>query len=583
MTKFEIKDEFYYDEQPIKIISGAIHYFRVVPEYWLDRLEKLKALGCNTVETYVPWNLHELHEGQFNFAGNLDLRQFIKLADSLALHVILRPAPYICAEWEFGGLPYWLQKYPDLKIRFDNPLFLEKMEQYFEALFKQVVDLQVTNGGPIIMVQVENEYGSYSNDSDYLNKMADLMEKNGVDVPFVTSDGPWGEMLENGSIPGRALPTINCGSKIKEHFARLKQFHGKKRPLMVMEFWIGWFDAWGDEKHHTVDEQVAANELTDILAEGSVNIYMFHGGTNFGFMNGSNYYDQLTPDVTSYDYDALLTEWGDITPKYHAFQKVIAQYTEIPEVKLSTPIKKMDYGELLPVAKTSLFLNLVSLSKKIVSKYPLTMEEVNQSTGYIYYQTQLGPAKVIDDFRLLGANDRAHIFINDQLQFIQYDLELGQQKSIELVQPENKLGILVENMGRVNYSVKMNQQQKGIRDGVIINAAYQSNWEIYSLPMDNLTELNFGLAWMEKQPSFYLFELNITEVGDTFIDLSGWGKGFVMVNQFNIGRFWEKGPQQRLYIPGPLLHEGMNEIIIFESEGKISPSIHLTAEPKLDR
>ena len=583
MKTFEIKDEFYLDGQPIKIISGAIHYFRVVPEYWLDRLQKLKALGCNTVETYVPWNLHEVHEGEYSFEKGLDLRRFIETAGELGLYVILRPAPYICAEWEFGGLPYWLQNNPDLKVRFNNPAFMQKIAQYFEYLFPEVVDLQITKGGPIIMMQVENEYGSYSNDVTYLNKIADLMEKNGVEVPLVTSDGPWGDMLENGTIPDRALPTINCGSKIKEHFKRLKEFHGRKRPLMVMEFWIGWFDAWGDEAHHTMDSAAAASELDDILSEGSVNIYMFHGGTNFGFMNGANYYDNLTPDVTSYDYDALLTEWGEPTTKYEAFQKVIAKYVEIPEVELTTTILKKAYGEVAINQKTSLFNNLESISSKLNHNYPLAMEQLNQSTGFVYYKSHIGKAREIEDFRLIGANDRAHVYLNDELILTQYDLELGQSEKITLTQNTNELGILVENMGRVNYSIKMNHQEKGIKDGVIINGAFQSNWDIYSLPMNNLEQLDFTQDWQEKQPSFYQFNLEVDEIGDTFIDLAGWGKGFVTVNGFNIGRYWEIGPQQRLYVPGPLLKLGTNDIIVFESEGKIGETISFVDEPKLDK
>lgn len=583
MKTFKIKDEFYLNEKPVKIISGAIHYFRVVPEYWQDRLEKLKALGCNTVETYVPWNMHEPNEGEFNFEKGLNLRKFIQRAAELNLNVILRPAPYICAEWEFGGLPYWLQKNPNLKIRFDHPIFLEKIEAYFEQLLAQVVDLQVTHGGPIIMMQVENEYGSYSNDHDYLNKMADLMEKYGVNVPLVTSDGPWGDMLENGTIPERALPTINCGSKITEHFKRLKQFHGKKRPLMVMEFWIGWFDAWGDDEHHTMDGEVAAKELDDILSQGSVNIYMFHGGTNFGFMNGANYYDRLTPDVTSYDYDALLTEWGEVTPKYLEFQKIIGKYTDIPKVELTTIIEKYAYGEVTVKNKTSLFNNLDNLSEKVVNNFPLTMEQMNQATGYIYYQSDIGKARKIEDFRLIGTNDRAHIYINNRLILTQYDLELGKPTAFELTENENKLGLLIENMGRVNYSVKMNHQQKGIKDGVIVNGAFQSGWEMYSLPMTNLEKLDFSKEWETGQPAFYQFELEIDTIGDTFIDLSGWGKGFVSINGFNIGRFWEIGPQQRLYVPGPLLNQGKNEVIVFETEGKVTEVITFTNQPKLDK
>ncbi len=299
MTTFEIKDEFYLNGEPFKVISGALHYFRVVPEYWQDRLEKLRLLGCNTVETYVPWNLHEPEEGVYNFSGQVDLKKFIQTAEKVGLYVILRPSPYICAEWEFGGFPYWLLKNGPQKLRFNDERYLSKVRPYYARLLQEVVDLQVTHQGPIIMMQVENEYGSFSNDKDYLQALVKLMKENGVDVPLVTSDGPWGDMLDNGTIPQDALPTINCGSKIKENFKILRKFHGEKKPLMVMEFWIGWFDAWHDEKHHTTSIEDATKELADCLDEGSVNIYMFHGGTNFGFMNGSNYYDKLTADVTS--------------------------------------------------------------------------------------------------------------------------------------------------------------------------------------------------------------------------------------------------------------------------------------------
>ncbi|GLX67240.1 glycoside hydrolase family 35 protein [Paenibacillus glycanilyticus] len=580
-SKFEIKEQFYLNDKPFKIISGAIHYFRVVPQYWRDRLEKLKLMGCNTVETYVPWNMHEPQEGSYAFEDGLNLREFIATAQEVGLFVILRPAPYICAEWEFGGLPYWLLKDPMMKLRFSYPPYMEKVSRYFEHLLPQVLDMQITHGGPIILMQVENEYGGYANDKTYMKQLADLMIEKGVNVPLVTSDGPWHDMLENGSIPDQALPTINCGSKIKEHFKRLREFHGTEKPLMVMEFWIGWFDAWGDEKHHTTDGDSAAQELADILEEGSVNIYMFHGGTNFGFTSGANYYEKLAPDVTSYDYDALLTEWGDITPKYELFKKVISQHAEIPDFPLSTVIKKAAYGELKVTNRVSLFATLDTLSAGVHSAYPLTMEELNQSTGYIYYRSNIGPARRIEDYRLITCMDRAHTFINNELKLTQYDHEIGVKQELELTAPSNELGILVENMGRVNYSVKMNHQHKGIKDGVIVNGAFHSEWDMFSLPMDNLDQVDFSKGYSEGQPSFSRFEFDVEEAGDTFVDVTGWGKGFVVVNGFNIGRFWEIGPQARLYVPAPILRVGKNEIIVFESDGKVADSIILTDEPKL--
>ena len=578
---FTIQEEFYLDDQPFKIISGSIHYFRVVPEYWRDRLEKLRLMGCNTVETYVPWNLHEPQEGQFHFEKGLDLRHFIEIAQEVGLYVILRPAPYICAEWEFGGLPYWLLQDPKMKLRFSYPNFMAKIQRYFAQLLPQVTDLQIQSGGPIILMQVENEYGGYGNDKSYLRQMAQLMRDNGVTVPLVTSDGPWHDMLDNGSIPDIALPTINCGSDIKKWFQRLRAFHGTKKPLMVMEFWIGWFDAWGDEAHHTTSVASATKELRDILAEGSVNIYMFHGGTNFDFTSGANYYEKLAPDVTSYDYDALLTEWGDITEKYTAFQEVISEYTELPQFPLSTEIKKKAYGTLQAKERVSLFATLDKLAQPTRSPYPLTMEELNQATGYVYYRSQLGKARPVEDFRLISCMDRVNVFVNETLAMTQYDQEIGVKQPLSLTAEENELGLLVENMGRVNYSVKMNHQQKGIQDGVIVNEAFQADWEIFSLPMDNLEQVDFSAGYEAGQPSFTRFELLVEEVGDTFVELSGWGKGCVTVNGFNLGRFWEVGPQKRLYVPGPVLKEGVNEVIVFESDGKLTDEICFYAEADL--
>lgn len=581
METFEIKDEFYLNDKPYKIISGAIHYFRVVPEYWQDRLEKLRLMGCNTVETYVPWNLHEPQKGEFCFEKGLDLHRFIELAQEVGLYVILRPSPYICAEWEFGGLPYWLLKDPQMKIRISYPPFLESVTCYQERLLAEVADLQITCGGPIIMMQVENEYGSYANDKEYLETSAKIMRRNGIEVPLVTSDGTWGDMLENGTIPDLAQPTVNFGSEADRHFQKLIDFQGANKPLMVMEFWIGWFDAWGDEKHHVTSVADAAKELQMILARGSVNFYMFHGGTNFGFMNGANYYEKLTPTLTSYDYDAPLTEWGAITAKYQAFKEVIRQYTEIPEFPLTTTIKQKAYGKILVEARVSLFQTLETISEPIRGAYPLTMEELNQGTGYIYYRSNIGKPRRIKDFRLLGCLDRAQIFINQEWRMTQYDQEIGVKYELELDAPENQLGILVENMGRVNYSVRMNQQHKGIKDGVVINGAFQSGWEMYALPMDNLDKLDFSAGYHAGQPSFSRFILEIEEPADTFVDLSGWGKGFVVVNGFNIGRFWELGPQKRLYIPRPLLKTGENEIIVFESEGKVAEEINFCDQPEL--
>lgn len=579
MKRFEIKDNFYMDGVPFKIISGGIHYFRIVPEYWRDRLEKLKAMGCNTVETYVPWNMHEPKKGQYNFEGILDIKKFINIAHELGLWVIVRPSPYICAEWEFGGLPGWLLAEEGMRLRCSYGPYLNHVKEYYNQLMPILESLQITKGGPIILVQIENEYGYYGTDKKYLEALRDMMIEGGVEVPFVTSDGPWNGSLERGMVEG-VLPTANFGSKTKDQFDVLRKV--TDGPLMCMEFWVGWFDNWGVEAHQKSDLEQSKKDLDIMLELGNVNIYMFIGGTNFGFMNGSNYYDYLTPDVTSYDYDAVLTEDGQITKKYRDFQKIIGKYTEIPQVEFSTDIKRQSYGEIKVLEKVSLFRVIDRLSEGVSSLYPQSMECLGQEYGYILYRSQIKQETKLEKLRLWESNDRANLFINEKPVLTLYDRELLEEKELDIeLEEASSFDILVENMGRVNFGAKLEYQRKGIDGGVQVNGHYHYDWSIYSLPLDNLEKLDFLAGYQQGTPSFYQFEFQVDEIGDTFLDFTGWGKGCAFINGFNLGRFWEIGPQKRLYIPGPLLKQGKNEIIMFETDGKVSDTIQLKGEPDL--
>ncbi len=589
MGNFEISDDFYLNGKKFKIIAGGIHYFRVVPEYWRDRLEKIKALGCNTVETYIAWNMHEVKRGVFDFTGICDIKRFIETAQELGLYVIVRPSPYICAEWEFGGLPAWLLAEDGMRLRSSYQPYLDAVDSYYKELFKILTPLQITKGGPIIMFQVENEYGAYGEDTEYLKSIRDMMVKYGAEVPMFTSDGPWGDYLACGGIPG-VLQTGNFGSKGHEQFKILRKRIGENKPLMCTEFWVGWFDAWGDEKHNTGDTAEHVKALDEILTEGSVSIYMAHGGTNFGFTSGANYYDQLKPDVTSYDYDALISEDGELTEKYHAFKKVIEKYVKIPKIQFTAEIKKKAYGKAVLTSSMNLNEAISYISEKHESNSPTCMEKLGQNYGYILYRSELIKDGCIEKFRLMGANDRAKVYLDGKEILTLYDTDLLKEvrvgKAVEgTAAVGTELTILMENMGRVNYGYFMEKQRKGIDGAVLINGHQHYKWEEYTLPLNNLEKLPFndqtGKA-LYGVPAFYRYEFEADEQGDTFLDMTGFGKGCAFINGFNLGRFWEIGPQKRLYVPGPLVKPGKNEIIIFETEGRACDTVSLCDAPALE-
>ncbi|MBE6674153.1 MAG: beta-galactosidase [Ruminococcaceae bacterium] len=576
--EFKIEgNKFIKDGQEIKIISGAVHYFRNMKDTWRDIFKKMKAMGLNCVETYCAWNMHEKKMGEFDFTGNLDIAEFIRIAESEGLMAIVRPGPYICAEWEFGGLPWWLQTMDDMEIRCQNKTYMERFEIYLSQIFDQIRPLLSTNGGPIIMMQCENEYGYYGDDKEYLKKLYEIYRAHGIDVPLFTSDGTGEEDLMDGTIDG-CLATLNFGSRVEENFkAHDKLFPDS--PKMCMEMWNGWFDAWGDGFHHTTSAQDYASVVDEMLSRGSLNMYMLIGGTNFGFTSGANHYEKFAPDVTSYDYDAPLSECGDVTPKYMALREVIKKHTgkELPPVPANR--EKRAYGKVELTSVASLFDNLDNLSKPQFSNVPKCMEAYGQGYGYIAYTTKLNRDYNGADITFESIGDRAQVYVNRQLQGIVYvnDDEL---KVKITAKAGDTLTILVENMGRANFGPKM-MRKKGIAGRLLLGRRIHFNWEVYTLPMDNLDKLEYG-AKPQEQSCFYKGSFTVDKAADTFLYLDNFKKGFVLINGFNIGRYWEMGPQKSLYVPKSLLKESNNEIVVFESDGiKGAAQVELLDYPTL--
>jgi beta-galactosidase len=569
--------DFYMDGEKYTVLSGTIHYFRVVPEYWEDRLKKLKSCGFNTVETITCWNLHEPKEGVFDFSGILDIERYIKTAADLGLNVILRPGPYICAEWDFGGFPSWLLKYKDMRLRCYDIVFLSKVRSYYKELFSRIGKYQSTNNGNIIAIQIENEYGSYGDDKKYLEAIVDIYKENNIDCLLFTSDGPGYFMLNGGSLDNY-LATINFGSNPKGNFELLDKFR-PNQPRMCCEFWNGWFDHWYEE-HHTRGDDNTAETFEEMLKENaSVNFYMFHGGTNFGFYNGANYDQGLQPTITSYDYNCPLSECGDLTPKYYAVKAVMEKYYgKAPEIPVFN-LPKKKYGTVSLTEVASLFHNLNQISTPIESAYVKTMEELDQDFGFTLYSTVLtGPFEEMD-LEIDGLHDRAIIYIDGIKKGIKE--RTGKRNDVIKIGlgfgEEAKLDILVENMGRINYGPKI-RDEKGILRGVKIGPLYHYGWTMYPITCRDLSSLNFKESdFLITEPTFLKGYFQIEEACDTFVRLEGFTKGNVFVNGFNLGRYWNPaGPQKTLYLPGPLLKVGMNEIIVFELESTMKNEILLT-------
>ena len=569
-------DHFELDGSRFQVISGAIHYTRVPRAYWRDRLKKARAMGLNTVETYVFWNAHESSPGKFDFSGQNDIAEFVREAQQEGLYVILRPGPYVCAEWEFGGYPAWLLSEPGMVVRTSNPAFMSAATKWLHRLGEELAPLQVGNGGPIIAVQVENEYGSFGSDHAYMEQIHHLLVSSGFDRSMLyTADGA--KLLGGGSLP--ELPAaINFGTgDAKSEFAVLEKAR-PTGPKMCGEYWAGWFDHWG-EKHHVTDAAEQGRELEWMLKNGySVNLYMFHGGTSFGWMNGANSNgSNYEPDVTSYDYDAPVGESGELTPKFFLLRDVITKATgrTPPAPPAAIPTRTLQ-----PIALTHTASLWKHLPEPKISDKILSMEDVGQSYGYILYRTKIGQAQS-GELHLDELHGYAQVYLDGVLAGT-LDRSLNQSSlPVKTAHDGTVLDILVENTGRVNYGRHIATERAGITKEVTLAGKALQDWSIYSLPMDDTTSFGYKSASCSGA-CFYRETFKVDKPGDTFLDTRSLGKGQVWINGRPLGRFWNIGPQATLYLPAPWLKAGKNEIVVFDLEGKGGRNVSGLAKSILD-
>lgn len=594
----EIKNKkFYMDSKPFDIYSGAMHYFRTVPEYWEDRLTKLKAAGFNTVETYVCWNLHEKKPGEFDFSGILDIEKYLEIAQKVGLYAIVRPGPYICAEWDFGGLPAWLLKDKNMQIRCMYPDYLKCVERFYKELLPRLFPHLESHGGNIIAMQVENEYGSYGNDKDYLRYVKKLTRDCGIDCLLFTSDGNTNNMISGGSLPD-IYKVLNFGSRSRTAFNVLKGFENDG-PNMCGEFWCGWFDHWRD-KHHTRNSLEIVNEIKGFIDNGaSFNMYMFHGGTNFGFTAGANHNQGhgYEPTVTSYDYCAMLTEWGDYTPAYHAVRKLLCEKQGIEPPELPESPKLQSIGKVELTEAASLFENLDNIGEKHHVPVPEGMEYFGQNFGLIYYETTLKGKYNASPMYVKNVHDFAEVYFDGEkktsidrtlytiegkttLKDVIFKKKKGESSPFLMpaLSGERKIGVLVDTMGRVNYGENM-LDRKGISD-IYLGIQRLMNYDVWTLPLDNLDKLKYSSSVKKEEPVFLKGSFKTDSKADCFVHLDGFNRGCVYINGFNLGRFWKVGPQKSLYIPGTLLKDE-NEIIVFNIGGYSKPTVSITDKHNL--
>jgi beta-galactosidase len=575
---FTIGDSnFLLNGKPFQIKAGEMHPQRVPHEYWAARLRMIHALGLNAVSIYVFWNAVEPREGEFDFTGDNDIAEFVRLAQKEGLWVILRPGPYVCAEWDFGGYPWWLLKQPDMKVRSQDPDFLEASGDYLNQLGAQLAPLQITHGGPIILVQVENEYGSFGADHAYMEKILALDRAAGFDVPVFTADGG-GNMMANGHLP-EALPGLNGGqgTNIMSEIGKYRP-HG---PWFVPEFYPGWLDHWGEPHEQRGISHLLTETEWKLTNNISFSYYVVFGGTSFGFMNGANYNDHYQPQPTSYDYDAPMDEAGRPTPKYFALRQLLARHLApgeiLPDVPATAPVIAIPKIELPDSACI-----FDDLGKPVRSEKPLSFEDLNHGYGYVLYRTEVdGPTNAL--LKINELRDYAVVYL-DGNRVGTLDRRLQQDSlPLAITNSSSTLDILVENSGRINYGGKLRDNRQGITRSVTLGDQELTGWKMYSLPFDDVTTLDFRPASHTPAPAMHRGTFELSQVGDTFLDLRGWGKGFVLVNGHNLGRYWNIGPQQTLYCPGAWLKSGVNELDVFDLDDATNQTVSGLTQPILNQ
>ena len=554
-------DHFLLNGQPFQVLSGEMHYARIPRAYWQNRIQMAKAMGLNTLATYVFWNIHEPRPGVYDFSDNNDLAAFVKLAQVEGLRVLLRAGPYSCAEWEFGGFPAWLLKDPKMQtaLRTTDPAFMVPTTRWMKRLGQEVAGLQIENGGPIVATQIENEYGNFSNDHEYMKQMRDVFLAAGFTKSLLYTVDP-SKALANGEIDG-IYSGVNFGTGNAMHGLDVLEKQRPGQPLFSTEYWPGWFDLWG-HPHETRPIGPQLKDLEYILGHNaSLNIYMVHGGTSFGMMAGaSQSTGNYRGNVTSYDYDAPIDEAGHPTPKFFAYRDAILKHTgqnalsvpqnapviAIPEFSLSTMSPLFDDALPKPIASDSL----------------LTMEQVDQAYGYILYRRQLTDPVQDAPLVLNPVHDYAQVYLDGAVVGT-LDRHYNQTTVNLTASKPARLDILVENTGRLNSTKGMRHEWKGIQSATLAGKPL-TGWQIYSLPMDAMPRVVGASPQAAEHPHFARGTFRLEAVGDSFLDVAALGKGVLWLNGRCLGRFWKIGPQQTLYVPGPWLRKGENEVVVFD-------------------